>query len=286
MQSNSDASYLKDASYLIEELIEKIAPEQKPAARELLKRNLSPCIAADTNESTCPSNLSSRLGGKVFLPPNNEYPLDRVGRPLLFLGQINFAELPASDFARADKGMLLFFANSSLDNSNPKDRKAFSCIWLKNAEDLSESNVTAEAGLKKEGLALKFSAEFSLPETLACWQAEASEAELVAELISAYQNTTFKKTCRLQLFGKSGVEFDKLQEIAAFASNGISWSEARRIDSHFSHLVDAARKWHLLLKLDFPPHGGLKSGSRSIYLLIYDEFMDEFEYGRSWLLIS
>ena len=68
-------------------------------------------ILAEPDEAgTVLQNRNSGLGGIPDLPPDVAWPT-RDGKPLDFLGQINLAELPASDVQIPRKGLLSFFYN-------------------------------------------------------------------------------------------------------------------------------------------------------------------------------
>lgn len=54
------------------------------------------------------SPWSSKVGGKPYLPAGTDYPSVKKGKPLFFLAQINFAEIPPlPDYP--NKGILQFF---------------------------------------------------------------------------------------------------------------------------------------------------------------------------------
>jgi len=94
------------------------------AAHELDAAFASPVPA----ENLAPT--ASRLGGEAWLPDGEEWPLGRDGRPMIFVAQINFGELPpALDFP--DSGLIQMFVADDdvwgLDFDNPleSDRKVF-----------------------------------------------------------------------------------------------------------------------------------------------------------------
>ena len=201
----------------------------------------------------------SRIGGPVVLPAAIQHPCDRSGKPLVLVAQVNFSDLQESDLSRPAKGLFLLFWNSAQDSSNPKDRHAFRCVWIANPDEseLTESNFP-HASINAAGIGLSFQAGLSLPQC----------------------------TSDLQLFGLAGENLDQLQEMAAFAGNGVSWSPARRVDSCFSHLVDASRDWRLFARIRSNPSAGLDSGARCLYLLIRDEDLKSQNYDKCWLLVG
>lgn len=61
-----------------------------------------------TNSGTMPSPTQSKVGGVPYLPKTTAYPTSKEGRPLLFLAQINFSEVPTLA-GYPQKGLLQFY---------------------------------------------------------------------------------------------------------------------------------------------------------------------------------
>lgn len=215
---------------------------------------LGSCTNKTGNEKS-----GSRLGGHVCLPPSVEHPCDKTGKPLMLVAQVNFAELPASEIDRASKGLLMIFWNSARDHSNPKDRHAFRCIWI---ADPIESEFV-ESGWQETINAIGDSLTFQTS-----------------------QQSSGMPPDSVQVFGVGSENFTQLQEIAAFAGNGVHWSPARSVDSCFSHLKEVAAQWKLLCRISSNQAAGLDLASRSLYLLLREEDMQSKNYEKAWLLIG
>jgi hypothetical protein len=87
------------------------------------------------------------------------------------------------------------------------------------------------------------------------------------------------------LFGYGDAEINRKKEIAAFASNGVSWSPARSADSCYSHLVDASGDWIFLLRLKSMPELGFDlGGTKSISLLIHKNDFKENRLDKAWMV--
>lgn len=74
----------------------------------------------------------SKFGGLPYLPKEQSYPTDSDGDELFFLGQINFAEMPAlAPFP--EKGILQFYisddASYGQDSENPLSQERFRLIY-------------------------------------------------------------------------------------------------------------------------------------------------------------
>lgn len=236
------------------------------------------CISGTVLNSTSDEPLRSRMGGEVFLPLASEHPKDKSGTPMLLLAMINFSELPDCGLNLADTGLFFVFLNSAMDYSNPKDRHAFRILFFEDGMALTPSpHKDASIG---PAAYLEFQCDNSLPEL------ESNSSESKNEKSAASPAQAIPKSRQLQILGDAGRNFRVLQEIAAFAGNGVSWSPARSQDSCYSHLLDAAPQWRLLLKINSIPDHGLDLAESSIYVLIRDEDLSAHRYDKSWLLLS
>jgi uncharacterized protein YwqG len=246
-----------------------------------LKERLSACFVGDIEPEPPPAELASRLGGIPWLPSDLPHPCDRAGKPMLFIAQINFAELPEGSFDKAERGVFMLFWNSDRDHSNTKDRRAFSCIWIPQPETKTfrPSEFTASAICAAANL--KFSTGWSLPEHASAWQESGLKPDLCRRVAQK-----LRQGRRLQLFGQAGKQFDALQEIAAFAGNGITWNLSRRCDPCFHHLMAGAADWKLFLQITSIPEAGLNMGAQSMYLLIRQGDLAQQNYSKSWLLLA
>ncbi|MBX9723297.1 MAG: hypothetical protein K2X81_17975, partial [Candidatus Obscuribacterales bacterium] len=125
--------------------------------------------------------------------------------------------------------------------------------------------------------------EFSIASSIPEFQIE---PDTVDKNIRKEISALLKGDRKMQLFGHACDHFQKLQEISAFASNGISWSPQRREDSCYSHLVDASKDWQLLWKIDSLPELGLDLNDKSLFLLIRSEDLERQNYDKAFLLID
>lgn len=168
------------------------------------------------------SSPRSKLGGVPDLPDGIDVPIDNRSRPMLFLGQINFAELPRCGSMQEwpSDGVLFWFLNRDLSFANPKDRHAFRILWSKASKRSAASENVESVPLQNSGI-------------------------LVGEVVSRdAENDSVANSHRL--FGELPHFIDEAKQIAAFAANGVSWSAVRAKDSCYEHLVAAAQQWQLL----------------------------------------
>lgn len=260
-------------------ILESLEQEQKDAAVSILEKALAPCFSGSSEERPPSTQLSSRLGGTATLPRETGHPCDRSGKPMLFVAQINFSELHSPELDCAKSGLLILFCNAALNFSNPKDRNAFRSIWIPNPDEVSWVDSAFPESTIGPARQLKFVPSWSLPEDELYHGENTAQKNIIQQISNVLQNDR-----QIQLFGKAGREFDVLQEIAAFAGNGISWSSARRTDSCFSHLTESAKDWRLLLRMSSAPSIGLNIQESALYLLIRDEDLQDKNYGKAWLI--
>ena len=86
--------------------------QQLPAALQAYKNQIlasaKPSIEMQLSPSEHLNLWQSKVGGEPYLPLTASYPVDREGRPLKLLAQLNFSEMPAHpDFPST--GILQFF---------------------------------------------------------------------------------------------------------------------------------------------------------------------------------
>jgi hypothetical protein len=264
-----------------DELLLRIDPSKRDAVSAQIQNNLAPCISAIPTATAPQDNLGSKLGGNTYLPAELPHPCDRAGKPMLLIAQINFAELPAGDFANANRGLFMLFWNAARDHSNQKDRHAFRCIWVPQPESTSfVPSMFSDQAEIGPAAGLSFNTTWSLPENESAWTADFDPDIRTLVLERARQDR------KIQIFGRAGVHFDSLQEIAAFAGNGVTWSPARRSDSCFSHLLENAPEWKMFMQISSLPEYGLDLGFFAMNLMLRQEDHAESKYDKAWLLLA
>jgi Domain of unknown function (DUF1963) len=56
--------------------------------------NTLPCAYMIVGDAPPEADLASRLGGAAWLPAGEDWPIGRNGRAMIFLAQVNFADVP------------------------------------------------------------------------------------------------------------------------------------------------------------------------------------------------
>ncbi|XP_045463864.1 uncharacterized protein YwqG-like [Harmonia axyridis] len=89
-------------------------PEKYAPYADAIKATIKKTIKFKLQKNPDLKLWQSKVGGSPYLPLNEPYPLNSEGEPLLFLAQVNFAELPRiEDFP--EKGILEFYIDGQDD---------------------------------------------------------------------------------------------------------------------------------------------------------------------------
>ena len=104
------------------------------------------------------------------------------------------------------------------------------------------------------------------------------ELKELSQLFSHYNNSiTFDRYSLHKEY--ESLELARVK--AAFFANGISYSDARRADDHYSHLVDQSEKWFVLFKLRENSLLKVTDNRDILFTIRYDDFQNgDFEKGR------
>ncbi|BDR58050.1 YwqG family protein [Xylocopilactobacillus apicola] len=88
------------------------------------------------------TNICSKVGGVGYLPKSVKYPTNTDGKPLSFLAQINFAEMPKlSPFP--EQGILAFYIDifddlMGLNLDDPKDHSGYQVFYFADSSEPSQ----------------------------------------------------------------------------------------------------------------------------------------------------
>ncbi len=81
-------------------------------AREVGLAMASPAIALTMVKNPITDDAHSSMGGRPSLPVDATWPAGRDGKPMIFLAQINFADMPVLD-GYPEQGVLSFFVEDN-----------------------------------------------------------------------------------------------------------------------------------------------------------------------------
>lgn len=222
------------------------------ALNEVTTMALEYAIASDTTTAT-----DSRCGGAPLISDPGDWPLDKNRNAMQFWAQINFEQMGGIMGGLKNcprHGVLMLFISRDYRSFKAKDQGWYRLVFR--TEDLEAEIVEALSDphsayeLKPERL------EYVPPELLhsAAANIEPDERDAVEAWLQGWKDKIDLRMADCQQI--LGVESMKAREaliVAAFHANGISYDLARRADSHYKHLVDAAEQMVVLWRL-----GGLQ----------------------------
>lgn len=106
----SDVNNTKDKEKNMKELLKKISalPHELQEKKEKILSTKKSYIKISLHNANGLSYKTSKVGGIPYLPKSENYPLDKKGKYMEFLAQINFSEMPNfEDYPKT--GLLQFF---------------------------------------------------------------------------------------------------------------------------------------------------------------------------------
>lgn len=95
--------------------------------------SIKPCVNITLTAQTTTTRRQSKVGGTPYLPKTTAYPCDAAGKPLLFLAQFNFADVPPlPDFP--ERGLLQFYIGNDdvygLNFDDPQCQDTFRVLYF------------------------------------------------------------------------------------------------------------------------------------------------------------
>ncbi len=230
---------------------------------------------------------ASYLGGSPG-SDNLDWPKDKTGKPMVFVGQVNFENANSCNQSLTPKsGVLMLFVSGEYKNFRAKDQSWFKLVYSANPDNAKTS---ADPGVPK----LSPVAEL-VPQSVDCLRSfDASvlmkklpELDSIPERdkVLTWFSSKSKRAKELlkdahQICCSEDEQSREACVIAAFYANGISFDQARKADVHYKHLVDYASEWEVLWRL-----GGLwrllPDETRQLFICISRVNLADFEFSKS-----
>ncbi len=198
--------------------------------------------------SSCLEIMYPNGAGTVMTKQDISIPLDKQSRPMRLLVEIDLALVSVPDSGLPERGILAVFVSEDIETCQAKDKNCFKIVW--------QTNSPAPLNM--------------VPETNELERTGASALRLnISESLK-----TIVEGCLL--LGDRHPKLDEAKAICAFSANGITYNEARARDQCYSHLVEQAPNWRLLLHLH--------KDSTDYMLLIHQDDFAEARLERAWLV--
>lgn len=171
------------------------------------------------------------------------------------------------------------YVNEDFDKLSEKDRDRFALRVWKAPDALKPIKPFAgRTKLLSDPALLIDIHKFEILLRRAGGSSASNELQELRELFSRYNNSiTFSRYSLQEEYAR--LELARVK--AAFFANGISYSDARRADDHYSHLVEQSDFWFVLFKLRENSLLKVTDNRDILFTIRYDDFRNgDFEKGR------
>lgn len=244
------------------------------------------------------SNLS-RLFGKPLTSGAFRWPRDRQGEPMLFLAQIDCKQLPPlPDYPH--EGILAIFKSLTRESLAKgresrsgalKDRQSFYLHYF--PEDVRGDLREREDGkcLPPKPLVAASTVFLSLER---CQPLALPEGDDQLRTQLAAWTEKFNRLSLTKVSGVVGPAYDsaelaEMKIIASFCASGIGYSLSRKTDWHYSHLVENAKEYEVVLVLseaDSLLAGGGTGDTGTNYIVMRRQDLIDKRFDRAWLFLA
>lgn len=132
-------------------------PEKLVPYSEEIKKTFRSMVRIDLKVADSLKPWQSKVGGKPYLPLTEEYPLNNEGKPLMFLAQINFSEVPYLKHF-PNKGILTFYLDGlgseiyGLDFYDQTKQEGFRALYYENVHHDESKLHTKFPKIKKKDI--------------------------------------------------------------------------------------------------------------------------------------
>jgi uncharacterized protein YwqG len=237
------------------------------------------------------SSHTSKFGGTPFTPEDFTWPHNPSGRPMEFIGQINFAEVVAQtpSFLESvpNEGIFQFFydIDKMVWGFDPKDQNFWRFIWYPAPKGLRVAPCSEQISFPQREFALTFQPTFSLPDVWSLLSTPEKRAEFLNEERDAYQDFTEQNRPKHQILGHSWNIQDDPCYTAQLASNGIyTGNLSYKNDPRASELLKNVNDWQLLWQIDSDDRLEFMWGDVGmLYILIKREALRKGDLSAVWL---
>lgn len=247
------------------------------AHRDALLTHARPEVALALAPDEVPVG-ASKIGGAPGLPDDTSWPVDRDGRPLAFVAQLDLASLPVVDDDLPREGTLSFFYDTVRQPSGdaPGDEASLAVIWsVQKPLRCRDSHPDAE---EFPAHAVSATVAWGPPRDPVAWPTDEAAGE-------AFVNAWVGEAPEAKLLGHP----DTLQEAMEGVCEALSRGEEPTVDAGRLALDDPRRdRWVLLLQLgsDGAAEFSFGSGSGRLYVWIPREALRARDFSRARALVQ
>jgi uncharacterized protein YwqG len=237
----------------------------------------------------------SKIGGLPDLPRNVDWPHWNK-RPLAFLAQIAFSELPAIDdpLKLPQTGLLSFFYDVVEQpwGYDPKNSGSSCVVFTAGSHDVERRAAPAELPEEAQLLELQLSAQehYSLPgwESDEIHSLNLSETQMDAfDAVKSELTPEYPSTCH-QLLGWPDEIQGPMELECQLVTNGLyCGDETGYKDPRAVELAPRAKDWRLLLQLDSDDNAGMMWGDAGrLYFWIREQDLIALSFDATWTILQ
>jgi len=271
-------------------------PSSLQAWHERLEAVAAPCLLFSARDAEDPSLPGCRYGGHPLVPPGTPWPRSPRG-PLVFVGQLDFAELAACrgealPHLPRDGILALFYdAQEQRWGYNPKDSEYWKLLWTPHSaeavplappKELEDAGLAFDLPLRLEprlGVCLPDPWDRRAPVPADEWGPEQADDYLVLrERLSGGEHAH-------QVEGHPWWIQNDARLEAQLVTHGIYCGGSRGYDSpEARRLEPGASAWRLLWQIGSDDQTGFTWGDGgNLYLLIREQDLRACRFDRAWL---
>src|SRR5262245_2144150 len=237
---------------------------------------------------------AGRFGGLPFTPEDFKWPVTPAGRPMEFIGQINFAEvvaqLPSFPESLPSQGIFQFFYDLEelVWGFDPKHQNFWRFTWYPTLHGLRSVQLMEGVTLLERGHAISFQEKITLPDICTLLPALESRSVYTDEEIDAYQDFSGQEKIEHQLLGHScNIQGDPRYD-AQLASNGVYYGDSSfKDDPRTLELLRGVNDWQLLWQIDSNDDLNMMWGDCGmLYVMVKREALRARDLSAPWLVLQ
>lgn len=231
----------------------------------------------------------SKIGGNPDMPNNENWPIDKNGKKLAFLSQINFEELQSYNFEMPKKGILYFFYDEAQEfwGDSKENSGSFRTIYVADPNNLKRKSAPKNFEILKDGMykpcKLEFSSAFSLPN----WEhTNVNHQFKIGDRGSdAYVDISSSGQYITKLFGHSINVQGAMEYECEMVERGYSWTNVP--ESEKQSIIDESMKWKLLFQLDSEDEAKMMWGDVGrLYFWIKEDHLKSKQFDKIWMIFQ
>jgi uncharacterized protein YwqG len=267
-------------------------PDSTGRLKTLAETALLPAIRIQIEDvPSSQSVFASKFGGMPFTPEGFVWPINPAGRPMEFVGQINFSEIVAQTPSFSDRlpnhGIFQFFydIDKMVWGYDPNHQDFWRFIWYPTPLSLVNTAYPEYVSFPERAFLLTFQETLSFPDIWSLLSTPEKREEFSEEEREAYQGFTEQARPKHQMLGHSWNIQDDPRFTAQFASNGMYIGNlSYKSDPRTPELLKGMNDWQLLWQIDSDERLGFMWGDIGmLYILIKEEALKRGDFSNVWL---